>query len=311
MTEDPAELPWLGPIRRMGTDLNAAVTKIRSMADRPVTLLDKSDVLAGLFAVWDSLDALLDGLSEVEWQTASALPGWDVKAVVSHIVGTESFLQGVSPPDPDIDVKALEHVRNDIGVMNECWVRHLGGESGAQVLAKFREVTGARRKVLGGMSADQWNAVSFTPAGPDSYGRFMRIRVFDCWMHEQDIRVGLQRPSSDEELLGPAMRLSLDEVATSMGYVVGKLAKAPEGSRVLFELTGPVPREILVSVDGRAQLVDDFGGAEPTAAIRVDALQFTRLAGGRPLCPARSQDIALTGDQDAAGRVVERLNFVI
>ena len=231
------------------------------MADRPVTLLDKSDVLTGLFAVWDGLGALLDGLSEADWQAPSALAGWDVKAAVSHIVGTESFLQGVSPPEPDIDVKALDHVRNDIGVMNECWVRHLSAESGAQVLDRFREVTAARRKVLEGMSDDEWNAVSFTPAGPDSYGRFMRIRVFDCWMHEQDIRIGLQRPSSDEELLGPPFRLSLDEVATSMGFVVGKLAKAPEGSRVLFDLTGPVPREIRVSVDGRAQLVDDFGGA--------------------------------------------------
>lgn len=281
------------------------------MADRPVTLLDKSDVLAGLFAVWDDLDALLAGLSEADWEKPSALAGWDIKAVVSHIIGTESFLQGVSPPEPDIDVKALDHVRNDIGVMNECWVRHLSGEPGAQVLEKFREVTSARRKVLEAMTDEQWSAVSFTPAGPDSYGRFMRIRVFDCWMHEQDIRIGLQRPSSDEELLGPALRLSLDEVETSMGFVVGKLAKAPEGSRVLFDLTGPHARQIRVSVDGRAQLVHDFGDAEPTATIRVDALQFTRLAGGRPLCPARSQDVELDGDRDVAGRVVERINFVI
>ncbi|KQH77213.1 hypothetical protein AO501_12780 [Mycobacterium gordonae] len=281
------------------------------MADRPVTLLDKSDVLTGLFAVWDDLDALLGGLSEADWEKPSALAGWDIKAVVSHIIGTESFLQGVSPPEPDIDVKALDHVRNDIGVMNECWVRHLSEEPGAQVLEKFREVTSARRKVLEAMTDEQWNAVSFTPAGPDSYGRFMRIRVFDCWMHEQDIRIGLQRPSSDKELLGPALRLSLDEVETSMGFVVGKLAKAPEGSRVLFDLTGPHARQIRVSVDGRAQLVDDFGDAEPTATIRVDALQFTRLAGGRSLCPARSQDVGLDGDRDVAGRIVERINFVI
>lgn len=281
------------------------------MADRPVTLLDKSDVLTGLFAVWDDLDALLDGLSDADWQTPSALAGWDVKAVVSHIIGTESFLQGVSPPEPDIDVKALDHVRNDIGVMNECWVRHLSGEPGAQVLAKLREVTGTRRKILEAMSNDEWNAVSFTPAGPDSYGRFMRIRVFDCWMHEQDIRIGLHLPSSDEQLQGPALRLSLDEVETSMGFVVGKLAKAPEGSRVLFDLSGPAARQIRVSVDGRAQLVADFAGAQPTATIRVDALQFTRLAGGRPLCPARSQDIELDGDKELAGRIVERLNFVI
>ncbi|QLL08758.1 maleylpyruvate isomerase family mycothiol-dependent enzyme [Mycobacterium vicinigordonae] len=281
------------------------------MADRPLTLLDKSDVLGGLFAVWDDLDTLLNGVAETQWRAPSALAGWDVKAVVSHIVGTESFLSGVPAPEPDVDVKALDHVRNDIGALNECWVRHLRGEPGVQVLQRFRDVTAARRQVLQNMSEDEWNAQSFTPAGPDSYGRFMRIRVFDCWMHEQDIRVGLRRPPADEELDGPAARLSLDEIAGSMGFVVGKLGKAPEGSRVLLDLTGPLARSVRVSVDGRARVVDDFGDAEPTATIRVDALQFTRLAGGRPLCPARSQDVELQGDRDVAARIVENLNFVI
>jgi uncharacterized protein (TIGR03083 family) len=281
------------------------------MATSSITTLDKSVVLPGLFADWDSIDALLDGLPESGWQAATPLPGWCVRAVVSHIIGTESFLEGIAPPKPDIDVKALEHVRNDIGAMNECWVRHLSGESGSSVLERYRALTGKRREVLRSMSDDDWNAPTPTPAGMDSYGRFMRIRVFDCWMHEQDIRMALQRPSSDDELDGPALRLSLDEIAATMGFVVGKLAKAPDGSRVQFDLTGPLPRSIRVSMDGRAQVVDDFGGLEPTATIRLDALQFTRLAGGRPMCPARAQDIELGGDKDLAAYIVERLNFVI
>lgn len=282
-----------------------------TMADRPVTQLDKSDVLAGLFAVWDDIGVLLDELAETDWQAPSPLPGWDVKAVVSHMIGTESFLAGVAAPQPDIDVKTLEHVRNDIGAMNECWVRHLSGESGAEVVARFRAVTNARRTVLESLSADDWNAVTPTPAGPDTYGRFMRVRVFDCWMHEQDIRVGLNRPSSDEELAGPASQLALDEISSTMGFVVGKRGNAPDGSRVLFELTGPLARTIRVSVDGRAQVVDDFGGQDPTATVRLDGLQFTRLAGGRPMCAGRGQDIAFEGDRDVAQRIVERLNFVI
>jgi len=281
------------------------------MATRSVTTVDKSNVLLGLFSVWDAIDALLEGLPESGWQAMTPLPGWCVRAVVSHIIGTESFLQGISAPEPDIDVKSLEHVRNDIGAMNECWVRHLSGDEGPSVLERYREVTRKRREVLPAMSDDEWNAVSPTPAGMDSYGRFMRIRVFDCWMHEQDIRVALQRPSTDDELVGTAAQLSLDEVAATMGFVVGKLAGAPEGSRVEFDLTGPLARIIRVSVDGRAQVVDDFGGHEPTATLRLDALQFTRLAGGRPMCPTRSADVELGGDKELANRIVENLNFVI
>ncbi len=296
---------------RVGLSIGKSAAYYPSMADRPVTKVDKSEVLAGLFAVWDDLGALLDGLPEAEWQAVSPLPGWDVKALVSHMIGTESFLAGVAAPAPDIDVSALEHVRNDIGVMNECWVRHLSGEAGTDVLARFLQITNDRRKALTDLSDDDWNAVTLTPAGPDTYGRFMRIRVFDCWMHEQDIREALQRPSSDDQLHGSASELALDEVAATMGYVVGKLAKAPDGSRVLFELTGPLARRIRVGVDGRAQVVDNFGDQEPTVTIRLDGLQFTRLAGGRPLCSARSQDIELGGDQGVAAQIVEHLNFVI
>jgi len=277
-----------------------------SSPSRPVTELDKSEVLSGLFGTWDSLDRLLTGLSERQWQTPTPLPGWCVHNVVAHIIGTESMLQGLSAPDAD--VSALGHVRNDVGIANERWVRHLGGQSGAELQERFRSITGDRRKRLTDMSVDDWNAPTVTPVGPDSYGRFMRVRLFDCWMHEQDIRDGLGRPSSDAELSGPAGRLALDEIAATMAYVVGKLGKAPDGSRVDIELTGPLTRAIRVAVDGRAQVVDDFGGSDPTVTIRLDGLLFTRLAGGRTNDAA---GVELGGDTEVGARIVERLNFVI
>jgi uncharacterized protein (TIGR03083 family) len=280
-----------------------------SSPSRPVTQLDKSDVLSGLFGTWDSLDGLLTGLSERQWRTPTPLPGWTVHNVVAHIIGTESVLHGISTPDADIDVSTLAHVRNDVGVSNECWVRHLSAESGAELLQRFRSLTADRRKRLTDMSVDDWNAPTLTPVGPDSYGRFMRVRVFDCWMHEHDIRDALDEPASDSDLTGPAARLTLDEMVTSMGYLVGKLGKAPDGSRVAIELTGPLARIIRVAVDGRAKLVDDFGGQEPTATIRLDGVLFTRLAGGR--AEPGAGGIQLSGDQEVASRIVEHLNYTI
>ncbi|MCV7260778.1 maleylpyruvate isomerase family mycothiol-dependent enzyme [Mycobacterium shimoidei] len=278
-----------------------------SSPSRPVTQLSKSDVLSGLFVSWDALDRLLAGLSEEQWATPTPLPGWDVRAVVSHMIGTESALMGVATPEVDVDVSALGHVRNEFGATNECWVRHLSSESGESLRQRFLAVTGDRRKRLSDMSDDEWNAPTLTPAGPDSYGRFMRVRVFDCWMHEHDIRDGLGRPATDAELDGPAARLALDEMAASMGYVVGKLGKAPDGSRVAIELTGPLARTIRVVVEGRGQVVDDFGGLEPTATIRLDALAFARLAGGR----VASAPVELGGDEAVGARIVEHLNYVI
>ena len=108
--------------------------------------------------------------------------------VVAHVIGTESMLQGAGTPEADVDVSTLKHVRNDIGVLNERWVRKLRGLSHAELLDRFRATTAERRDALTAMGEAQWHELTATPAGPDSYGRFMRVRIFDCWMHEHDIR---------------------------------------------------------------------------------------------------------------------------
>jgi len=276
------------------------------------TLLAKSDVLPGLFGVWDDLDRLLSTISDAELRTTQTeLPGWRVRDVIAHIVGTELLLKGEPVPQSDIDVSELSYVLNPIGVMNECWIRQLASLSGAELLERFRSVTADRRATLTAMSDDEWNAPTMTPAGQESVGRFMRIRTFDCWMHEQDIREVVARPASDEALQTPAVKLSLDEIEASMAFVVGKRGGAPDGSRVAIELTGPISRTIRVAVDGRAAVVPDFGGASPTATIRLDGWQFTRLCGGRPLGAVRPVGIEYDGDVEVGRRIVEHLDYVI
>jgi uncharacterized protein (TIGR03083 family) len=282
---------------------------------RPVTSLDKSDVLDGLFAEWDAIDALTDGLTMEQWRAATPLPGWCVHDVVAHLIGTESMLQGAAAPDADVDVSTLKHVRNDVGVMNERWVRRLRGVTPAELLDKFRATTAQRRAALTAVSETDWNVITATPAGPDTYGRFMRVRVFDCWMHEHDIRDALHLPAGDADLAGPASRLALDEMAAAMGRVVGKLGGAPDGSQVTIELTGPLRRTINVAVEGRGRVVEDFSGPGPnllpTATIRLDGLLFTRLAGGRTTVGQHPGAVRYGGDETVGPRIVEHLNYVI
>lgn len=280
-----------------------------SNAERPRTVLDKDDVLEGLFATWDALDALLADLTPEQWQTPTALPGWTVHDVVAHIVGTEMMLSGT--PTPEIDITGRDHVHNDIGALNERWVEQLRGESPQAMLAVYREVIGRRKAALSATSPEEWNAVTFTPAGPDSYGRFMRVRVFDCWMHEHDIRDAVSVPAADDAYSRADSRLALDEMTASMGFVVGKKGGAPDGSRVQLSLTGPLARTIRVAIDGRAAVVPDFGGQDPTAAITLDGRQFVRLAGGRPMVDHAPQTIEYGGDEAVGTRIIENLNYVI
>jgi len=136
----------------------------------------------------------------------------------------------------------------------------------------------------------------------------MRVRTFDCWMHEHDIRDALARPA--ENLAGETSRLALDEMAASMGFVVGKLGGAPDGSRVAIELTGPLQRTFNVDVRGRARVVDEFD-EDPTSTITLDGLLFTRLAGGRTTLAQHPDAVTFGGDEQVGRRVVEHLNYVI
>jgi uncharacterized protein (TIGR03083 family) len=274
-----------------------------------VTQLDKREVLDGLFGCWDEIDELLAGLSDEQWDAQTDLPGWRVHDVVSHLIGTESFLAGVPAPTPDCDVSQLPHVHNEVGVLNECWVRHLHDEPPSAMLEKFRTVTGERRKALIAIDDDVWNQTSVTPVGPDTYGRFMRVRTFDCWMHEHDIRNAVGVWASDAVLAGAPAQEALAEITATLGYVVGKLGGAPDGSRVEFELTGPLQRTLRVAVDGRARVVDKFDD-DPTTTIGLDAVLFTRVAGGRTTAAENMNAIEITGDADLGRQVVERLRFV-
>lgn len=272
-----------------------------------MTELPKDRTIAALAAQLAAVDALAAGLSDEQWRLPTALPGWDVQANVAHIIGTEAMLAGEPAPAVEVDVAGLDHVRNDIAKMNEPWVLGLAEESPSVVRDHLQRLTDQRIATLEAMSDDEWNAEGFTPAGPDTFGRFMRIRVFDCWMHEHDIRDAVGLPPRIE---GPTVELTLDELSTALGFVVGKKAGAPDGTAVTFSLTD-VDRDLHVAVDGRAALVPALDRpADVTIATRVHP--FTRLAGGRVAwADADRSQVAIEGDRDLGERILSNLAFTI
>lgn len=272
------------------------------------THLPKDATVAALLEELAAIDGLLAELDDDEWRTPTALPGWDVQANVAHIIGTESILAGVPTPPTDVEVSALPHVRNDIGGVNEPWVIALAPLTPAEVREQLRAVVEQRTAALLAMTQEAWDAEGFTPAGMDSYGRFMRIRVFDCWMHEQDVRDAVGRPG---HLGGAPVELALDEMATAMGFVVGKRAGAPDGARVTLALTGAAARDVHVVVDGRAIVVDALD-APASVVLTTDVHTFTRLAGGRTSWAAIDQDlVTIDGDVALGQQILTNLAYTI
>jgi uncharacterized protein (TIGR03083 family) len=256
------------------------------------------DVLA---EEWVAITELGDGLAPDDWDRSTECPGWSVKDLVSHMIGTERSLLG-DPEPPELAEPAPPHVRNGVGAGNERWVAARRARPGADVLAEFGEVTATRLAQLGASPPERFEEAGPSPVGVVPYREFMAVRVMDCWVHEQDIRVAVGCPRRVE---GRPAALALDRIASAMPFVVGKRAGAPEGSSVRFEVQGPGGRRLEVVVrEGRAGFVDALD-APPTATLTMSTDAFWRLGCGRIGAEtAFAEGLAAVGGDDALGRAV-------
>lgn len=261
-----------------------------------VTKVDRDSVQASLFEQWAVLEQLLRTLDDQAWSTPTALPGWTVQDVAAHIVGTESVLDGQEAPKTPDPVLHAAHVHGPIGELNERWVESMRRDSRAEIMDRWTLLLARRRRALEDMPQSEFDAEGPTPVGPDSYGRFMRIRVFDCWMHEHDIRDAVGRPGDEG---GQRAEVAFEEIAGAIPFLVGKKAAAPDGARVRLELTGPVTRTVDVQVDGRAAAVPELD-REPDVTVTMPSGVFVRLAGGRTT-PADHDGAIVVDTAGAAG----------
>ncbi len=271
------------------------------------TIVDKARILSLLRREFGAVTAAVSHLTDDQWSVASCLPGWTVHDVLSHMTGTELMLSGQAPPTAD--VSHLDHMRNPVAEANEVWVESMRRVAGPEMVARWTAVTADRLASLETMTQAQFDAPSWTPVGSDeTYGRFMRIRHYDCYMHEQDIRLALGLPGRGDP---DDVSSCLEEVATGLGYIVGRRAGLPDGSRVRIELTGDVERTFLVSVAGRAAVVDALDGPV-TVGIELPASQFLRLTGGRhDGSSGPDHGIQFTGDVGLGHQLVDNLAFTI
>lgn len=264
------------------------------------TKVDRDAVLAALFEQWSVLEQLLRMLDAETWLRPTALPGWTVRDVAAHIIGTESVLDGRPAPEAPEEFLSAEHVRNAIGALNERWVFSMREDSPERIMDRWTALIARRRRSLEEMPQSQFDAGTDTPVGPESYGRFMRIRVFDCWMHELDIRDAVGRPGDEG---GPRGELALIEIEGAIPFLVGKKAAAPDGARVRIVLTGPLARTVEVQVDGRAALVSRLDRG-PDVTVTMPSGLFVRLAGGRTVAQDHRAEVTIDAAPDA--RIGER-----
>ena len=235
-------------------------------------------------------------------------PGWTVLDLVAHVAGGEAMTDG--EPRPEVDISHHEHVRHEFGALMESYVEARRGRSLEEVLDELEERLEARLAFHAADSA--WETATVRgPFGPSTWPDFVRIRAFDVWVHEQDLREALGRPGGLE---GGAASIAMTSLFEALPRVVAKDAAVPPGNAVVVELTGPTVGRAGVRVeerDGKAFGLPLFSG-EPdehpdvvTTTLTMSTQVAGRLLGGRR-DPAEVH-VVVSGDEQIARRVLTEM----
>ena len=264
-----------------------------------------TELITMLEDVWSSLDSLLATLDESEWKTATELPGWSVQDTLSHLVSSEKGLHG--EPGTARRASNLSNVKNPIGEFNEHEVDARRSLPGATVFAEWKEIQAKRLNTFATADDAYFAREMMTPTGPGTFADFLHIRVMDAWVHEQDIRRALGKPGNQG---GAAARHSLSRFVRSLPMVVGKRAKAPDGSTVTMQITGAVQADFHVATEaGRAKLVE--AAPQPLCVIAIDSEAYFAMCCGRQFWKPGDPRVAVSGDTELAGRVLSNFNVMI
>lgn len=135
----------------------------------------------------------------------------------------------------------------------------------------------------------------------------MRLRAFDVWLHEQDLRTALGQPGN---LDSPGALITRDLLLAGLAKVVAREAGAPPGTAVVVDVQGPVEflRTVRVDAEGRGS-VDGSPSLGPAVTLSLDWETYVRLAAGR----VRHQDVGdrvkTEGDAELAQAILD--NFAV
>ena len=231
-----------------------------------------------------------------------------MKDQLSHLIGIERAIMG--EPVPEWSGPLGDHVKNDFAATNERFVAVRRALPGPSVRAEFVEVTATRLAQMDALTAESWAAIGYSPMGDVPHAEFMGVRVFDSWVHEQDVRRALDRPGGDGNM---ASEISLDHVQRAMPFVVGKKAGCADGTAVRFDVAGPGrdARAFTIAVDGgRARPAGD--DVAPTVTLSLSNIDFVRLGCGRTTSALLQATgaVGVDGDRLAGGSVLGAMNFM-
>ncbi|MGW1706568.1 maleylpyruvate isomerase family mycothiol-dependent enzyme [Streptomyces sp. NPDC002206] len=254
----------------------------------------------------ESIAELVKPLAEGEWNGRTPCPGWSVRDIVSHVIGMECEQLGDPRPIHTLP-RDLYHVQSDFTRYMEMQVDVRRHHTAPEMTSELEYTIIRRSRQLRNESRDP-ETMTRAPLGTEQTLELaLRMRAFDVWVHEQDLRTTLGRPGN---LDSPGATIARDTLLAALPKVVAKDAGAPPNSAVVLDVHGPVEflRTVRVDADGHGS-VDGSPSLGPAVTLSMDWETYVRLACGRVRPAAVADRIKVEGDQELATAILQ--NFAV
>ncbi|MEC4018391.1 maleylpyruvate isomerase family mycothiol-dependent enzyme [Streptomyces sp. H27-D2] len=249
----------------------------------------------------EAISELVTPLVEGEWNRRTDCPGWSIRDIVSHVIGVECEMLGDPRPIHTLP-RDLYHVVDETTRYVEVPVDVRRCHTAPEMTSELEYTIIRRSRQLRNESREP----SFMLRGPlgtqMTLEHALRMRAFDVWVHEQDLRRALGRPGN---LDSPGALVTRDFLVAALPKVVAKDAGAAADSAVVFDVHGALEfmRTVRVDPGGRAS-VSGSPSLGPAATLSLDWETYFLLACGRVKLAAVAENVKVEGDQALAEAIL-------
>jgi uncharacterized protein (TIGR03083 family) len=249
----------------------------------------------------DAISELVRPLVEGEWNRATPCPNWSVRDIVSHLIGMESEQLGDPRPIHSLP-RDLFHVKTEHQRYMEMQVDVRRHHTSPEMIADLEYTIIRRSRQLRNETRAPATLVRAPLGAEQTLEKALRMRAFDVWVHEQDLRSTLGKPGN---LDSPGALVARDVLVQALPKVIAQDAGAPASSAIVVDVTGVVEfmRTVRVDAEGRGT-VDGTPSLGPVVTIVMDWDTYFRLACGRVGLGSVADRVKAEGDQELAAAIL-------
>ena len=171
-------------------------TEVRSPTAGSVFDFDKAELVEALRSQRERTMALLRSATPKEWET-EVVPRWRLREVAAHLVTTDEGNLTGRVFSAGLTRRADARMISKVEAWNDRQVGRWADRPVAEILAGLERWSGRMERLARLVPAPIGRPAIVTPFGRVSLFWLVGLRMYDEWIHDEDIRRALGRPSDD------------------------------------------------------------------------------------------------------------------